>query len=407
MKQITEKQKRERKFLLALPLLTLPFLCLAFWALGGGKGTSDLPQKQPGGLNISLPEAHVDSLAPDKLASYERSERRAAQKREQMRMDPFARVTGPRPDTTEHVLAGLERKSTLMETENAVSEKLSDLEALLQPSEEPLAVTREAAIPEGEPGKAIAPDPELQHLESMMSAVMAPAEDPEMEKIDQMLDKLLDVQHPGRVQQRLNQEAELLSSKAFEVSLSPEESTELEVRHAPKPQNRFYSLEKKDATPFSDIRPAIPARVTVDQEIVSGASIRMELSRTVYIKGVEFLAGTPVTGVCRLNGERLHIQVEAIRSDNLIIPVDLTVTGLDALPGIRIPNTITRDAVKQGAGDGVQSLNMMSMSGSWEAQASMAGLETVKGIFSKKAKLIRVHVKAGHPLLLTDQSIHR
>lgn len=31
-----EKFKRQRRFMLVLPLLTLPFVTLAFWALGGG-----------------------------------------------------------------------------------------------------------------------------------------------------------------------------------------------------------------------------------------------------------------------------------------------------------------------------------------------------------------------------------
>ena len=105
-----------------------------------------------------------------------------------------------------------------------------------------------------------------------------------------------------------------------------------------------------------------------------------------------------------LSGERLNIEVSSIRSDNLIIPVSLQAVDLDALRGIKIPNAITRDAVKQGAGDGIQSLNAMGMSSSWEAQASMAGMETIKGIISKKAKLVKVTVKAGHPLLLADLS---
>ncbi len=58
-----QKQKlvfRKFKMLLVLPLLMLPFLTLAFYALGGGKGATD-SSKIVGpkeGLNLDLPSAH-------------------------------------------------------------------------------------------------------------------------------------------------------------------------------------------------------------------------------------------------------------------------------------------------------------------------------------------------------------
>ena len=39
---LTPKMARQRKFLLALPLILLPFLTLFFWALGGGKAVPGL-----------------------------------------------------------------------------------------------------------------------------------------------------------------------------------------------------------------------------------------------------------------------------------------------------------------------------------------------------------------------------
>jgi conjugative transposon TraM protein len=407
MKQLTDKQKRERKFSLALPILTLPFLCLAFWAMGGGKGNLEGIEDQQG-LNMTLPEAQIESYSMNKLESYEQAEKKASQIREQMRMDPFANSSTEQVDTSRRFSLGSEQKSKLQETENAVQEKLSDLQKLITQPEITNKPVQEEHLARERLQKPVPIDPDMRRLEAMMASVIEPEmEDPEMERIDSMLDKLLDVQHPQRVHERMSQTNALQREGVFSVSLdreAPQAEHYNESGYPKKERNGFYSLENERKQSFASIQPAITARVTKDQEVVTGASIEMELTQSVFIEGVEFPNGTRVTGRCSLNGERLNIEVQRIRSGNLIVPVNLKAMDLDALPGIRIPNAITGDAVKQGADDGVQSMNMMSMSSSWEAQASMAGMETVKGILSKKAKLVKVTVKAGHPLLLADQS---
>lgn len=409
MQKPTEKQKKKRKFLLALPILTLPFLCLAFWAMGGGTGEHTGIAELQQGLNMTLPEAQIESYSLNKLEAYEQAEKKASQVREQRRMDPFADSSTEKQDTSRRFTAG--SGNTLQETENEVQEKLFTLERLLnQPDiqQEPVGQGI-ASVVTTEPRQADRiDDPELQRLEAMMASLIEPEmEDPEMERIDSMLDKLLDVQHPQRVHERLSQKNALEREGTYSIHLDrdiPQEENFKESANLQIGRNGFYTLDSDRQQSFATIRPAISAQVTIDQQVVTGASIEMELTQAVFIEGMEFVAGTRVTGVCNLNGERLNIEVSSIRSDNLIIPVSLQAVDLDALSGIKIPNAITRDAVKQGAGDGVQSMNMMGMSSSWEAQASMAGMETVKGILSKKAKLVKVTVKAGHPLLLADMS---
>ncbi|SFU19218.1 Bacteroides conjugative transposon TraM protein [Algoriphagus locisalis] len=412
MQQLTDKQKKERKFLLALPILTLPFLCLAFWAMGGGSGEPSIGEQQQG-LNMTLPEAQVESPALTKLESYEQAEVKASKVREQRRMDPFAESAIEEEDASPRFIVPIGQESRLQETENEVQEKMFTLEKLLnQPDvQQKPAVQVIGSVETEEPGKlSDSADPDLQRLEALMASVTGPGlEDPEMERIDAMLDKLLDVQHPQRVHERMSQTNDQERKPVFAVSLDqddPQADSPKESVYSGRERNGFYSLESETPLSFARVRPAIAAQVTKDQEVVTGASIEMELTQSMFIDGVEFSAGTPITGVCTLDGERLTIAVRSIRSGNLIVPVDLEVVDLDALPGIKIPNAITRDAVKQGAGEGIQSMNRIGMSSSWEAQASMAGMETVKGILSKKAKLVKVMVKAGHPLLLSDQSVN-
>jgi hypothetical protein len=73
--QTSQKQQQKRKFLLMLPLLTIPFLTLTFWAMGGGNGpATDSEQTQQLGINLELPAiANNKTQELDKLGHYKKS----------------------------------------------------------------------------------------------------------------------------------------------------------------------------------------------------------------------------------------------------------------------------------------------------------------------------------------------
>jgi hypothetical protein len=79
---------------------------------------------------------------------------------------------------------------------------------------------------------------------------------------------------------------------------------------------------------------------------------------------------------------------------------------MDGLAGIYIPGAITRDVAKQSADNGLQSIDMTSVDPSLKAQAATAGINAAKSLLSRKAKLIRVYVKAGYRILLKDKTLN-
>ena len=68
---------RQRKMMLVLPVLVIPFVTMAFWALGGGQGNKNnslAENKQ--GLNLQLPDANLkDDKNADKLAFYNEADK--------------------------------------------------------------------------------------------------------------------------------------------------------------------------------------------------------------------------------------------------------------------------------------------------------------------------------------------
>src|SRR5947209_8312895 len=83
---------RRRKSLLVLPMLVIPFVTMAFWALGGGKNSNlkeeNLTNKT--GLNLELPGANFkEDKAVDKLGYYEKAASDSAKLRQLIKNDPF------------------------------------------------------------------------------------------------------------------------------------------------------------------------------------------------------------------------------------------------------------------------------------------------------------------------------
>src|SRR5438309_191882 len=75
-KTLSPEMLRKRKFLFGLPVLLLPFITLLFWALGGGRASTNQVQKTnlKQGLNTQLPDANLKDDKPlDKLSYYEKA----------------------------------------------------------------------------------------------------------------------------------------------------------------------------------------------------------------------------------------------------------------------------------------------------------------------------------------------
>jgi conjugative transposon TraM protein len=148
----------------------------------------------------------------------------------------------------------------------------------------------------------------------------------------------------------------------------------------------------------------IQAVVHEDQTLVTGAVIKLRLLDGIYVNGKMIPKGSFVYGTCALNNERLNIKIASIRYLNNILPVALSVYDLDGMEGLYVPGSIGRDAAKNGVGDAVQSMQLMSMDQSVGTQAASAGVEAAKGLFNHKVKQIKVKVKAGYEVLLKDSN---
>lgn len=342
------KTRDKRKIFLVLPLLVMPFLALAFYAGGGGRG-SDGEVVLSKGINTALPDANFKTEEPvDKMGLYAKGEK----------------------DTSgSNGVSGMAEKMGF--GNGAGDEKTAEINAKLAALNKEIN-SAPADIGSGKSsGTSQAPKQndagmktDVDRLEMLMKSMKADkGTDPEMEQMNAMLEKLLDIQNPARAQQKM-------------VSKIYGDGAEKEFL-------------------------AVPAELADGGKVVQGSTIRLRLLDSVVLKNVVIPKGHFVFGLCRLVNQRLLLDIKNIRLGELIIPVELTMYGMDGMPGLSAPDAVFGDVASGGAVDAVGGISVYGMDGV-AGQVAGAGIDAAKSLFSRKVRVVRVKLKSGEKVLLRN-----
>lgn len=332
---------RRRKAFMIMPAVVVPFLFLFFMSLGGGKGSPGKQQQASTGINVSLPDARFNKRAPEKskLDLYKQADQDSLRRKEYFRQDPYFQR---KIDTFRH--------HPLLPEEAKTDEVLERLNKLRQTVRQPAPPPAILELPRRQYGL---PKQKLDTVEV----------DPELEKLNGMLDKIIRIQHP-------KEEAPTVSDVAG-VSVSPDTMAN-----------------------------SLPAVVQQDQVLVAGGTIALRLTEAVRINGVLFPRDQLAYGVVSIGNDRMLITVNSLRRGQSIFSTALQVYDLDGLAGIHIPGDLGRDVAKESADQGIHSLNPASFDPSLAGQAVNAGVLTARSLLSRKVRQVRVGVRAGYQVLL-------
>ena len=382
-RQLSAETLRKRKFLMVLPLLVFPFMTMAFWALGGGKGMpdKDLAKQSKGGFNTDLPDAKFNQEEKnDKFSIYQISARESANADEE---SVFKSLAIP------------EDADAVDPNEQKINEKLAqittELNRTTQSSGDSYSTARIAAYQQSSNMGS-----DVNRLENLMQSLQGGNEDDkEMAQLNSILEKVLEIQNPSRVREKQKENLTERSIGTFSVH----------VANGQEEKQSLYALARNINARYAESTGnAIEATIHQDQEIVAGSVIKLRLLDSIYVRGTLIPRNEFIYGIASIDDERLKIDIPTLRYKNSILPVSLSAFDLDGLEGLYIPGAITRDASKKGVEDAVQSLQIMTMDPSVSAQVAGAGVQAAKGLFSRKVKQVRVKLKAGYQLLLRDNS---
>jgi len=425
MKTQTKKEK-QRRMLIALPILVLPFITFAFWALGGGKGNAETKTQGPKGLNMELPGAHNATGPMDKMSYYDQANADSLKHKEQSKSDPYyhgsqnadgnnsgqsmAGPVAPQGQGYSNTTYGSTNNNPYRDPNEAkIYEKLGQLNKVLQQPQQNSTYPNYGQsynAPDAQPSMNTA---DVDRLEKMMQSMQShdTGDDPETKQLNGMLERILDIQHPERVQEKIKASEDLRKGPVFAVKTAGKNSriTTLEKRpddahNTNTPATGFYSLD--DSTANNDDQNAIEAVVHEDQTLVNGSIVKLRLLDDINVHGTIVPKDNFIYGTVALEGERLTVTVKSLRYKKSLYPVQLSVYDIDGLGGIYIPGAIARDVAKSSADRSIQTLGLTSFDQSLGAQAAGAGIEAAKSFLSKKIKLIKVMVKAGYKVLLRD-----
>jgi conjugative transposon TraM protein len=450
---ISPKQKRHRKFLLVLPLLAFPFVTMAFWTMGGGTGPTKETDHNTG-LNTNLPAPDFkNEQQKTKMELYALADRDSLRRKEQLAKDPFYKMTMDISlDEVEDTTTSEDTRESAPEPRSFPQKKYRDpnKEKVMKKLAELNKALNSSVQAPDEPAdmKAWSDEPEsadARRLNAMMMGLQQQVQekDPQMEQMEAMLDKIIEIQHPERVAEQAKELSLKNKQRVYPVGLAREEmpislleskrpivhrsvmhiagatdSLEIPVVsfdedsliHDEKSQRQltsvtnvgFYGLSDNEAD--ESLQNAIEAKVAETQTLVTGATLKLELLNDCYIGGIIIKSGQFVYGRANLNGERLEVNIPSVRTGKNIMPVSMQVYDMDGLAGIYMPGAISRDVAKNSAEQAVQGINFMSYDPSLASQATSAGITAAKALFSKKARLVRVTVKAGYKVMLRDNN---
>jgi len=339
------KLKDKRIVLLLLPLIILPFLALGFYTLDGGKNAD--PLRVSSGINPELPSAKFKKDYPvDKMGFYESSSKDSLR-----RMGDRAISV-----TTETTLS---RTKEVEVRSHEIDDRLKRITAELESTPKDSKFSKQ-----GLPHEAAGMKGDVDRLELLMKTMQAPkGEDEELRQLTNLMEKIVQVQNP----------------------------------QAAKPVAGLSESANNDV-----LFAAIPALVLDRQVLQQGSSMQVKLMDSLNLNGIIIPSGTMLFGLCQLTNQRLLLDIKTIRLGNRIIPVDLTLYGLDGIKGIFAPDAVIAAALNSGTDNAVRGMSVISMDGSMGAQVAGAGIDAAKSLFSKKVKRVKVKIKSGLPVLLRN-----
>jgi hypothetical protein len=400
---------KKRQMMLFAPLPIVFCMTALFAVGGGGKGVAaaTAASTAPGasGLNLSLPAAGKTTMFENKMQA-------AAAPQDSNRHNnlafapPITPAAGAAPGTPGTPAAGTQpgglnyavqpgQKYDPNADPNVVA-----MQTRMQRLQEQTS-TQSAASPAAAPVASSAGTSSA----AVASAPAAPAHDTRMDASLKELDelksqyqqRLLAINSPATSPAAAPVATSATTSKKMTVITQVRPSVVSSLQQTAPQANGFHTLGESGATPNVN---SVPAVIHSDQVVEAGSTVKLRLLQDVQLEGHLIPRNSFLYGTCSLAGNRLTIAATSVQFQGNLLPVSLKAFDIDGNEGLNIPGSIDRDALKQGAAQGVSSADMLTLSPSLGAQAAGIAIQTGKALTGRKIKTVKIHLKANYQLLL-------
>lgn len=391
---LTSQHLRQLKFVGVVTVMTL--LCGIFlWYLFAPKPAPQ--QAGTGGYNVTIPEATVKPAETDKRKIYEQ-EQYEQQRREKLQslgdvMDDRLPVTGEMADAT------VPAAPTAIDESDAAYRRISgEMAAFYTPApscgntEVEALKEQVAALQSQLDAERQQPDPlelaeeQYKLARKYLGGGTAVGEEA-VEQAKQRKDSRLSVMRPVR-------EGEV-------------EASTLDTRADFTVERNLGFLTAAGGVAHADT-PTVRACVASTQVIRAGSTVQLRLLEAVRIDGVTIPRNTPLYSLATISGMRLQVTVSSVEYGGRIFAVEAVAYDLDGQPGLNVPNSRERTALKEALASVGQtagtSVNVTRSAGQQVlSELARGGLQASSQYVAGKLREVKITLKANHQLLLISK----
>lgn len=153
------------------------------------------------------------------------------------------------------------------------------------------------------------------------------------------------------------------------------------------------------------IKNTISAVIHDDQTVVDGQTTRLRLTEPLMAGTILIPENTILTGVAKIQGERLDIQISSIEYNGTIIPVEMVTYDTDGQKGIHIPGSLEMNAAKEiianmGNSVGTSFTMTQSAGAQLSSDLSKGAIQGLSAYMQKKIRQVKVTLKSGYRVML-------
>jgi conjugative transposon TraM protein len=399
----------KRKMLLIAPLPIVACLTALFAVAGGGKGAAAAAASNtPGtsGLNLSLPSAGKTSLFVDKMQAAAAPKDSTSHNNLAFGAPITQSTTAPAAGAGPATAPGGANYSVQPGQVGQKYDPNADpnviaMQSRMQHLQEQTS-TQSAATPTAAP--VTAPGASSPRTSSAAAPVQDTRMDASLKELDELKNqyqkRLLAMNSPATSPAVTAPVATSAATTARKMTVitqvRPSVVSSLNTQNASE-TNGFHTVGETSTA--SNVN-SVPAVIHNDQVVEQGSTVKLRLLQDVQLEGHLIPRNSFLYGTCSMTGNRLTIAATSVQYQGNLLPVSLKAFDIDGNEGLNIPGSIDRDALKQGASQGVNGADMLTMSPSLGAQAAGIAIQTGKALTGRKIKAVKIHLKANYQLLL-------
>lgn len=426
-KELTEEQRQKQKKLIVYPLMFIIF-AIVVWLIFAPSGK--VQEQEQSGFNTDVPAPADNALVGDKQAAYEQDlfNRKQNERREQMQ--DLASMFGSGEEQAEE-MPTFDEREVVPKSGYAGGGSSRPKETIYASANAYRDMNR-----------------------TLGNFYETPKDDPEKEEMRKELEELREMAYNRQTEKETADEQLALLEKSYQLAAkympqnqgqpftgqpvvtTATESKPTEAYKNGKAQvNTVGQVHERVVSglsqPMSDsafvaeyckernmgFHPAVGMTVQTEkntiracihdnQTITDGQAVRLRLLEPMRAGETVIPQNALVTGMGKIQGERLGIYITSLEYRGMIIPVELTVVDGDGQEGIFIPGSMEIDAIREiaanlGGNLGTTiNLNQQSAGDQLLTDLGKGAIQGISQYIAKKMRTVKVHLKAGYNLML-------